>query len=207
VPGPDGVTPGDPLNLVVIGEGQLALLPFIRRGWYVTETISGGAVWHTVVSSLFGARYRTSPISPLYLFGRRQDIALQKARESVDERNHLRLWLTPWRYAGKDVWAGQISRDIGVRLSSRTFVTHKIDPHMDGARGYLLTDIFFSGRLAANGHRPGVGAATRTTPRFDYTGDPYRTDGRRVVLILSTTEVLWEDLVNIDWEDLSPQPR
>ena len=65
--GPDGETPGDPLNLVVIGEGTLALLPFIRRGWYVTETMSGGSVWRTVVSSLFKARYRTSPISPLYL--------------------------------------------------------------------------------------------------------------------------------------------
>jgi hypothetical protein len=204
--GPDGATPGDPLNLVVIGEGPLTLLPFIRRGWYVTETVSGGSVWRTVLSSLFKARYRTSPISPLYLFGRRQDIALQKARESVDERNHLRLWLTPWRYAGKDVWVGQIGRDIGVRWSSKTFVTHKIDPHVDEARGYLLTDLFFSGRLAAYGHRVGVGAATRTTPRFNYTGDPYHTDGRRVVLIVSTTEVPWEDLVNIDWEDVRPQP-
>jgi hypothetical protein len=70
------------------------------------------------MSSLFKARYQTSPISPLYLFGRRQDIALQKARESVDERNHLRVWLTPWRYDGKEVWVGQISRNIGVRWSS-----------------------------------------------------------------------------------------
>jgi hypothetical protein len=204
--GPDGATPGDPLNLVVIGERWLALLPFIRRGWHVTETVSGGSVWRTVISSLFKARYRTSPISPLYLFGRRQDIALQKARESVDERNHLRVWLTPWRYNGMEVWVGQISRDIGVRWSSKTFVTHKIDPHVDAARDYLLTDLFFSGRLAAYGHLAGVGAATRTTPRFNYTGDPYHTDGRRVVLVVSTQEVPWHALVEIDWADVKPQP-
>ena len=85
-------------------------------------------------------------------------------------------------------------------------LTHKIDPHVDAARDYLLTDLFFSGRLAAYGHLAGVGAATRTTPRFNYTGDPYHTDGRWVVLVVSTQEVPWHALVEIDWEDMKPQP-
>ena len=63
--------------------------------------------------------YRTSPVSPLYLFDRQQDLALQKIRGTVDERNHLRLWLAPVRVNGKSVWVGQISRDIGVKLAAK----------------------------------------------------------------------------------------
>ncbi len=71
----------------------------------------------------------------------------QKPRHSVHVRNHLRLWLTPMRFQGKSVWIGQISRDIGVRFTFKTWppVTHKIDPDIDEAmygpyRGsYLLS--------------------------------------------------------------------
>ena len=36
-------------------------------------------------------------MSDLYLFGRPQDLALQKARDNIHQRNHLRLWLSPMR--------------------------------------------------------------------------------------------------------------
>ena len=206
VTGPDGRTPGDPLNIVVIGDAEEALMPFVQRGWHVTETVSGGAVWRTLLSSLFNVYYRTSPISSLYLFGRRQDVALQKARSSVDERNHLRLWLSPWRYRGMEVWVGQISRDIGVRLSSRTLVTHKIDPDVDEARDYLLSDLFLSGRLAAWGYRPGVGRAEREAPRFNYTRDPYHTDGQRLILLLAAEPVASDEVREIEWSRLAQDP-
>jgi hypothetical protein len=75
----------------------------------------------------------------------------------VDERNHLRLWLTPLTDQGKDVWIGQISRDIGVRLSSKTFVTHKIDPQVDEACDYLVQDLLLSGSPSGFGYVGGVG--------------------------------------------------
>ena len=49
---------------------------------------------------------------------------MQKARGSMNERNHLGMWLTPLKYDAKEVWIGQISHDIGVRLSSKTITTH-----------------------------------------------------------------------------------
>ena len=125
--GPDLKTPGDPLNIVIIGSGLHTFIPFVRSGWDPTETLSRSSVWRTIASSLSSDRYRTSPISPLFFFARQQDVALQKAHVTVDERYHLRVWLTPLRYQGMDVWIGQISWDIGVRVSSKTFVTHKID--------------------------------------------------------------------------------
>ncbi len=37
---------------------------------------------------LWGVEYRYSPVSPLYLFGRSQDLALQRIRHSINERLH-----------------------------------------------------------------------------------------------------------------------
>jgi len=198
--GPDGKTPGDPLNIVVVGPEEKIFHPLIQRGWDLTETITGKTTWRTIGSSIFGSKYRTSPVSALYFDGRQQDIALQKARSSVNERNHLRLWLTPLRYDGKEVWIGQISRDIGVRLSSKTMTTHKIDPQVDETRDYLAQDLLLSNRLAEFGYVGGGGAATPEKPRYNYTLDPYFTDGLRVVLVMGRTYVSADDLVFLEWE-------
>jgi hypothetical protein len=198
--GPDGKTPGDPLNIVLIGPGSKVFHPLVRRGWDPTETVSGSTIMGTISSSLFGARYRTSPVSSLYLDARKQDIALQKARGSVDQRNHLRLWLTPLKYQGNHVWMGQISRDIGVKLSSKTVTTHKIDPDVDETRDYLVQDMLLSGALARVGYVKGVGGAKADEPRYNYTLDPYFTDGLRAVLFMSDDYVSPDDLELLRWE-------
>jgi hypothetical protein len=200
--GGDRKTPGDPLNIVVISkiEDDELIFPFIRRGWDLTETLHTASMWNTVKSSLFRSQYRYSPVSPLYVFERPQDIALQKARASVDERNHLRLWMSPYRYRGMQVFVGQISRDIGVRFSSKTFVTHKIDPDVDEARDYLSQDLFKSRQVAEIGYVTGVGALDPSAPRYNYTGDPYWTDGLRAVYVLVDDFVPLEELEHFDWE-------
>ena len=198
--GPDGKTPGDPLNIVVIGPGNGKVFhPFVRRGWDPSETITGDTISRTVQSSVFRSKYRTSPVSALFVDGRQQDIALQKARRSVDERNHLRLWLTPLTYESRQVWIGQISRDIGVRFSSKTFTTHKIDADVDETREFLLQDLLLSGSLTGIGYVRGVGAATPENPRFNYTLDPYFTDGLRAVLFLSKDYVSADDVEFLPW--------
>jgi hypothetical protein len=199
--GGDKETPGDPANIVVIAPPDGLAQPFLRRGWHVTETIRTGTVFGTVASSLFGRTYKNSPISSLYMFGRPQDVALQKARDTVDERNHLRLWLAPIRYKGMEVYIGQISRDIGVRMSSRTFVTHKIDPDVDAARFYLIQDLANSGGMSGLAYVKGVGTATRVEPRFNYTRDAYFTDGLRAVHILGFDHVNIEEIEVLDWEN------
>src|SRR5262249_39755408 len=145
--------------------------------------------WRTIKAFLLGARYRYSPVSALYVSGRRQDVALQRARRTINERLHLRLWMTPLRLEGQPVWIGQISRDIGVRFTPRTWnlTTHRIGPDVDDARDYLLDDLMEGGRVSRVGYVAGVGAAARTAPRRNLTGDPYFTDGLRIVAVLSDT--------------------
>jgi hypothetical protein len=82
----DGTGQGDPLNLVVIGDVDDVYRGFIRAGWDETERIYGASTWKTGVSFIFGGRYRYSPVSALYVFGRRQDVALQKKSAGIDPR-------------------------------------------------------------------------------------------------------------------------
>ena len=200
VTGGDRKTLGDPLNLVFVGGGAQVLATLVGQRWDLTETIRADTTWRTVASSMFGSKYRTSPVSDLYFFDRRQDAALQKTRSTVDERNHMRLWLAPVTLDGQLVWIGQISRDIGVKFSSKTFVTHKIDPYVDEARLYITLDIAASEALQSVGYVKGVGYSDRATPRFNYTDDPFYTDGLRVVLILGETLHPLDAIDFLDWE-------
>jgi hypothetical protein len=193
---------GDPVNLVIIGDFFDVAATFSRRGWLPAEETYSSATWKTIKSFLFGKRYRYSPVSSLYLYGRHQDLARQKPRRSIHERNHLRLWYSPLRFEGKPVFVGQVSRDIGVRFTTKTWppVTHKIDPDIDEARHAIIEDLLFSQTLAKVGFVKGVGKATPYRPRQNLTGDPYFTDGLRVVLILDKGPISLNQIVELDWE-------
>jgi hypothetical protein len=197
----DGTRQGDPLNLVFIGSREDISTAFVRRGWLHAEQTYGKAIWKTVKSFLFGSRYRYSPVSPLYLYGRPQDYAGQKPRHTVHQRNHLRAWLSPMRYKGKPVWIGQISRDIGVRFTMKTWppVTHKIDPDIDDAMHALIEDLVYSQQIAKTGWVKGVGAATRAKPRYNLTGDPYFTSGLRAVLMFDRRPHAIDRIQSFGW--------
>ncbi len=193
-------TDGDPLNIVLVGTTKDVFSALVRQGWNLTESTSTVSVIDTIGSAVLGANYQNSPVSSLYLFDRRQDVALQKARSNVNQRNHMRLWRAPVNYQGFPVWAGQISRDIGVRLSYKTITTHKIDPDVDEARWYLLQDLYYSQSMNEYGFAPGVGKRTIDNPGRNYTGDPYFTDGNRLVVFLTEHPINIDAIERIDEE-------
>jgi hypothetical protein len=194
-----GSAEGDPLNLVVIGDFSTVLSGFGAR-WDETEVISWKSCLRTFKAFSLGSTYRYSPVSSLFVEGRCQDFALQKARQTINERLHLRLWVTPLRFKGKPVWIGQISRDIGVRFTPKTWnlTTHKIDPNVDDARDCLLDDLMESGRVSLVSYVPGAQAADRSAPRHNLTGDPYYTDGLRAVAVFSETRT---NPVLVNWAE------
>jgi len=183
--------PGDPVNLVVVGDFMTLLAAFAAR-WDESETITLATCWKTVRAFLLGTDYRYSPVSALHLFGRAQDIALQRTRDSINERLHLRLWLTPLAFREQEVWVGQVSRDIGVRFTTRAWnlTTHRIDPDVDESRDYVIEDLMLAGRVAAAGYVGGVGACTSGAPHRNLTGDPYFTDGKRAVIVLKPARTI-----------------
>jgi hypothetical protein len=199
----DGSKNGDPLNLVIVGHVNDAFPALIRRGWSVTEVTWSGSIMRMVKSVLARERYLYSPVSNLYLYGRPQDVALQKARDTIHQRNHLRLWRSPMTYRGRPVWVGQISRDIGSRLTihSPTLTTHKIDPDVDEAARALVEDLAYSQNLLAFGRVGGVGAAPKSAPRENLTTDPYYTNGLRLVLLFDSAPTSLTDIAIVPWGD------
>jgi len=169
-----GTAEGDPLNLVIVGDQTRIQECF--AAWDETESLTLATAWKTAKAFLFESRYRYSPVSPLYLAGRQQDLALQRARLSLNQRLHLRLWATNIRFDGSPVWIGQVSRDIGVRFTSRTWnlTTHLIDPDVDEARNYVLNDLLRAERVARIGFFSGVEAAPAGAPRHNLTRDAKR---------------------------------
>ena len=198
----NGSRNGDPLNLVIIGGIEDAFPSLVRRGWSPTEVTWKGSVMRIMRSAMSRERYPYAPISNLYLFGRPQDIALQKARDNIHQRNHLRLWRSPMLYHGKPVWVGQVSRDIGSRLTihSPTFTTHKIDPDVDEAARALMEDLVYSQALRAIGLVKGVGAAPKSAPRENLTTDPYYTAGMRSVLLFDSTPTSLREIEVLPWQ-------
>jgi hypothetical protein len=198
----DGDEYGDPLNLVLIGEPNDLVPALVRRNWHTTEITWSRAIMRTIKSFLQGERYRYSPISPLYVYGRPQDIGWQKARGTINERNHMRFWLSPIRFRGQKVWVGQISRDIGVKLTlkSPTITTHVIDPDVDEARRYFVEDLAYSQALAKIGYVKGVGAISKAAPRMNLVGDPFYTDGLRAVLFFEARPYTLTEIKHFYWE-------
>ncbi|MFM7289656.1 MAG: LssY C-terminal domain-containing protein, partial [Planctomycetia bacterium] len=168
-----------------------ALLSGFAARWDESESITLATCWKTVRAFLLGSSYRYSPVSPLHLFGRDQDIALQRTRHSINERLHLRLWVAPLAFEGKPVWVGQVSRDIGVRFTTKAWnlTTHRIDPNVDESRDYCIEDLMLAGRAAAAGYVGGVTACPRESPHRNLTGDPYYTDGKRAVIALAAKRI------------------
>lgn len=192
---------GDPLNLVMIGDNLDIYYAVLRAGWDETEAVSAASGFKTAVSFVSGSEYRYSPVSNLYALGRKQDIALQKIRSNINQRNHFRIWLAPITFENEPVWLAQISRDIGVRFTKKTITTHKIDPDVDETREFLFENLVYSQVVKRFAYVGGVGEAPIDAPRGNLTGDPYFTDGLRVVMWLSKDLTAIEDVVYENWVD------
>jgi len=106
------------------------------------------------------------------------------------------------KFEGKPVMIGQISRDIGTRLTTKssTFTTHKIDPDVDETRGYLTQDLLYSQALEAWGHVDGGAPASFDEPGRNLTGDPYFTDGMLAVYFLTDAPTSVLDVEYLRWD-------
>ncbi|MFH0879385.1 MAG: LssY C-terminal domain-containing protein, partial [Lentisphaerota bacterium] len=192
---------GDPVNFFVVAPWSVLFPALISVGWDETEILNAQTAIHTTEAFVFKTTYRHSPVSPLFVLGRRQDAAFQKDRGSINARNHLRLWLMPLTFQGQPVWAGQISRDIGVRMTTHTawLTTHEIDPDVDGARWNLVQDLIKAQCVSQVGFVEGGTLATPIAPRRNLTGDKYFTDGLRTVLFLSPAPVGADEIQILPW--------
>ncbi|MEA3410611.1 MAG: LssY C-terminal domain-containing protein [Pseudomonadota bacterium] len=172
---------GEPLNLVMVGS--------------LTD----------IGSSLIRRSYRVAPAAPWYLFGRVQDVSLNKQDTWVAAQPHtVRAWLTDIRFQGKTVWIGSVTMPLGGRFAggSGNDAGPRLDPNIDEARNDLVQDMIYSQHLGRLGFARGVGRVTTSKPRATQGGGTYHTDGLRAVLLFEHDPVSISEIGNLGWERL-----
>ena len=75
---------------------------------------------------------------------------------------------------------------------------------MDQDRFYLMQDLILSGAVSRFGFVRGVGVSSMPDPRVNLTGEPYLTDGLRLVLFLNEPRRAFDQIDFLDWETVSP---
>jgi hypothetical protein len=179
--GKDG-KPGDPLNLVVIGNISEIRDVFKQAGWGEAERKTGKAVWDTVRAVADTQGFGRAPVSDLYLFDRREDLAFEKLLNTFLKRHHLRLWRTAATTPdGREIWLGAGTHDTGLDVHPGV-VSHAIDPDLDAEREKVGADLRVTGRVAAER------LVTRPDPRSQgrtATGGTWKTDGQLLVIALA----------------------
>lgn len=135
---------GDPINLAFLGDQQSIENLFLASGWEKAENLSIRSSIHMVIASVLGKSYPKAPVSSLFLFGHKQDLAFEKEiKNNPRRRHHIRLWKTPddWYLPGgrQADWLGAATYDKKVGISNFTGqVTHKINSDVDEEREFVL---------------------------------------------------------------------
>lgn len=138
---------GDPVNLALQGPRENVEAVLAASGWTPADPVSLRSSWRIIVSTLRRRSYPRAPVSPLYLFGRMQDLAYQQeVAGSPAQRHHVRLWKCPdgWLLPGgrRVDWlaAGTFDRAVGLSLFTLQ-VTHRIDADTDIERDHIVASV------------------------------------------------------------------
>ena len=182
----DGIL-GGPVNLALVGTRAELIGAMLAAGWYPADPITLRTSLGIAASVLLGRPDPDAPVSPLYLFGRKQDLAFEEeVGRSADRRHHVRWWLTDRTEEGRPFWLGAASFDRDSGLSHLTGqITHHIGPDVDAERNLVIGDLQTAGQLTSTYEIEGVGA---TEDGRNGGGDRYFTDGKAVVGVLVEPE-------------------
>jgi LssY C-terminus len=145
----DGI-PGDPLNVVLIGTETALKRIMLAAQWDPADPLTLRSRLEIAGAAVFEHPYDDAPVSNLYLWGRKEDLAFeQPVGNDPRQRHHVRFWrsdkLDP---DGRPVWVGAAIFDQRVGLSHTTGqITHHTAPDIDAERDKLFADLKHTGDL------------------------------------------------------------
>ena len=178
---------GDPINLILVGSEAQLTQGFRQAGWLAPDPVTPQTAARIAAASLAHQPYPTAPISPLYVFGRPQDLAFEKPTNDVQNRDHIRLWLSEARLTGEPVWVAQASYDHGIEISASTFFpTHHIAPTVDLERNTIGADLERTGQVT------GEVLTTYASPILyarNGGGDFYASDGAALIINFTSASI------------------
>jgi hypothetical protein len=170
--------PGDPINVALIGSEAQVKQIMKAAGWFPADPLGLRSDVKIAADTVLKRPYDDAPVSSLYLFGRKEDLAFeQPVGDDPRQRHHVRYWKSAKVDAeGRPLWAGSVTYDKRVGLSHTTGqVTHHIAADVDAERDRLFAELQKTGELMdvefINGFHKVLSGKNGG-------GDPWHTDGR-----------------------------
>ncbi|MGA2032592.1 MAG: LssY C-terminal domain-containing protein [Thermoguttaceae bacterium] len=180
----DGI-PGDPLNVALIGAETEVKEIMLAAKWDAADPLGLRSDLKIAADTVLRRPDDRAPVSNLYLFGRKEDLAFeQPVNNNPRQRHHVRFWRAEKAAPdGWPVWVGSAVYDERVGLSRTTGqVTHVTAPDVDAERNYLFQCLEKTGDLSET---YAVDDFHKVRKGRNGGGDPWETDGRlRVGIIM-----------------------
>jgi LssY C-terminus len=175
--------PGDPINIGVVGTEEQLIRAMAAARWYPADPITFDSSVRIVVDSIFRRPDEKAPVSSLFLFARKQDLAFeQPVGSSPRQRHHVRFWRSNEIEDDRPLWLGAATFDRSVGLSHTTGeITHHIGPDVDAERDRIAKQLEEADWVQETYWENGF--HHRLEGR-NGGGDPWHTDGRLAVVVL-----------------------
>ena len=169
--------PGGPLNVALIGsENQLRSIMTAAK-WNEVNPLGVKSDLKIAVDTVLSRSYDEAPVSKLYLFGRKEDLAFEQPVDgNPRQRHHVRFWRTEKNDSeGRPIWIGAASYDERVGLSHTTGqITHHIAPDVDTERHHIFATLETTNQLTDTYQVEGF---QKVLQGKNGGGDPWHTDG------------------------------
>jgi hypothetical protein len=134
---------GDPVNVALVGTKEQLIAAMVAAKWQPADPITFKSSTKLVKSVVLHRPDETAPVSNLYLWKRKEDLAFeQEVGRDASRRHHVRFWDSAKQVNGRPLWLGAATFDTKVGLSHKTGLpTHHIDANVDADRDKLLKDL------------------------------------------------------------------
>jgi hypothetical protein len=170
----------EPVSLIILADRCNLVKKFKEAGWYLADEINWRTTLRSATATIFNSSYRSGPMWPSYLFGKKNQLGFQRPTRSdtYRRRHHLRLWRTSIKMNNKRVWAGTVSYDRGVgHFNNSLLPIHHISSQLGSEDNFLARTFRIKDPVYIKMGHPEKGHIN--------TGDPYVWDGRALVVELS----------------------
>jgi hypothetical protein len=177
--------PGDPLNVALIGTKEEVLEIMKASKWDVAAALGVVSDLEIAADTVLSRPDDDAPVSSLYLFGRKEDLAFeQPVGDNPRHRHHVRFWKTKDVDAeGQPQWIGSAVYDSHVGLSRTTGqITHVTAPDIDAERDFLFKCLEKTKLLADQYEVPDF---HKVHSGKNGGGDPWHTDGALYVGVIA----------------------
>ena len=175
--------PGDPVNIVLVGSDAEVVQGMTSAGWFPADPITFRSSARIVVDSVLRRPDDDAPVSNLFLFGRKQDLAFeQPVAGGPRQRHHVRFWRLDKLYEDRPAWIGAATFDERVGFSHTTGqITHHIGPDVDAERNRIANDLGKAGLVQSIDWSNGFHSQLEGR---NGGGDRWRTDGRLEIVVM-----------------------